>query len=153
MGVSSTHSSAVGNIMNLRTGNVSPQYHVVYDDLFSTVPNGETGGILDDMPFNQLSWSNILEPGWEREIDPVHEASSGTRFVPSLDCEWLSDEELPPSVAQPVDTSILPEPPRVAPNLRKMPFPLLFAIKTLFLQSHQRVQHLPQREKSTQILC
>jgi hypothetical protein len=111
MGVSPTHSSTVGNIMDLRTGNVSPQYHVVYDDLFSTVPNGETGGILDDMPINQLSWSNILESGWERVIDPVDEASSGTRFVPSLDREWLSDAELPPSVAQPVDASIPPEPP------------------------------------------
>jgi hypothetical protein len=33
------------------------------DDLFSTVPNGETGGIENDMPFNQLSWSKILESG------------------------------------------------------------------------------------------
>jgi hypothetical protein len=115
VGMSQSHSSNVGMILNLRTGNVSPQYHVVYDDLFTTVPNGEAGGILNDMPFDHRSWSQILESGWERRIDPVDEASSGTRFVPSLDREWLSDDELPPSVTdhenQPEQAAIPPEPP------------------------------------------
>jgi hypothetical protein len=44
VGLSHTLSSSVGCILNLRTGSVSPQYHVVYDDLFTTVHNGETGG-------------------------------------------------------------------------------------------------------------
>jgi hypothetical protein len=60
VGVSHAHSSNVGCILNLRTGSASPQYYVVYDDLFSTVPNGETGGILEDMPFNHQSWAKIL---------------------------------------------------------------------------------------------
>jgi hypothetical protein len=97
MGVSPTYSSTVGNIINLRTGNVSPQSHVVYDDLFTTVPNGDTGGTLDDMPFTPQSWSKIVESGLERDIDPDHEAESGTNLIPSLDREWLSDEELPPT--------------------------------------------------------
>ena len=61
VGMSQAHSSSVGRIMNLRTGNVSPQYHVVYDDLFTTVPNGETGGVIEGMPFNSESWRQILE--------------------------------------------------------------------------------------------
>jgi hypothetical protein len=38
LGMSPNHSSTVGRILNLRTGYVSPQYHVVYDDLYQTVP-------------------------------------------------------------------------------------------------------------------
>jgi hypothetical protein len=92
IGMSPSHSSNVGRILNLRTGNVPPHFHVVYDDLFSTVPNGETGGVVEEMAFNPHSWMKILETGWERNIDPVDEAFSGSRFVPSLDPEWLSDE-------------------------------------------------------------
>jgi hypothetical protein len=84
-----------GNSINLRTGNVS--YHVVYDDLFTTLPNEYTGGILDGMPFNPQSWSKIVWSGLERYIDPDDEAESGTTQIPSLDREWLSDEELPPT--------------------------------------------------------
>jgi hypothetical protein len=123
VGISHAHSSTVGRIMNLRTGNVSPPYHVVYDDLFTTVPNGETGGILDQMTFNPQSWLKVLETGWERIADPIGEASSGTRFVPSLDREWLADDEMPPSAtshdsvpdpdvpSQRISSPIPPEPP------------------------------------------
>ena len=37
LGYSDVHSSLVANIRHLTTGYVSPQYHVVYDDLFQTV--------------------------------------------------------------------------------------------------------------------
>jgi hypothetical protein len=121
VGVSHAHSNTVGRIMNLRTGNVSPQYHVVYDDLFTTVPNGETGGLIEEMQFNPESWQQILETGWERLADPIEEAASGSNIVPSLDREWLSDEELPPSATKdnaephipnlPSNSPVPPEPP------------------------------------------
>ena len=38
LGVSPVHSSTIGRILNLRTGYVSPQYHVVYDDSFLLSP-------------------------------------------------------------------------------------------------------------------
>ena len=38
VGFSPVHSSDVPLVLNLRTGHISPQYHVVYDDEFSTVP-------------------------------------------------------------------------------------------------------------------
>lgn len=120
VGVSQSHSSTVGRIMNLRTGNVSPQYHAVYDDLFTTVPNAESGGLVEQMKFNHTSWLQILETGWERFADPIDEASSGSSFVPSLDREWLSEDELPPSASDnatdtnlpnlPVETTVPPEP-------------------------------------------
>ena len=39
VGFSPVHSSDVPLILNLRTGHISPQYHVVFDDRFSTVPS------------------------------------------------------------------------------------------------------------------
>ena len=37
MGFSKVHSTQVGLVLNLLTGSVSPQYHVVFDYMFSTV--------------------------------------------------------------------------------------------------------------------
>lgn len=39
LGFSPYHSTTIGLIRNLRTNNISPQYHVVYDDSFVTVTN------------------------------------------------------------------------------------------------------------------
>jgi hypothetical protein len=78
--VSHSHSSTNRCILNLRIGNVSPQYHVVYDDLFTTVPNGETGGLVEAMKFNPESWMKILESGWEKEIDSLEKSLFGDAF-------------------------------------------------------------------------
>ena len=37
MGFSKMHSTQVGLVINLLTGSISPQYYVVFDDMFSTV--------------------------------------------------------------------------------------------------------------------
>ena len=37
MGFSKMHSTKVGLVLNLLTGSISPQFHVVFDDMFSTV--------------------------------------------------------------------------------------------------------------------
>ena len=37
MGVSEMHSTQVVLVLNLFAGSISPQYHVVFDDMFSTV--------------------------------------------------------------------------------------------------------------------
>ena len=37
LGMSSAHSSTVGMILNLSTKRISPQFHVIYDDLYQTV--------------------------------------------------------------------------------------------------------------------
>ena len=42
VGFSSAHSSDVLLILNLRTEHLSPQYHIVFDDDFSTVPSLES---------------------------------------------------------------------------------------------------------------
>jgi hypothetical protein len=69
LGISPTHSSTIGLILNLRTGHVSPQYHVVYDDEFTTVPNAESGGLFNaERPFDAAQWQQLVEAGTERVI-------------------------------------------------------------------------------------
>ena len=93
LGQSSAHSSTIGCILNLNTGWVSPQYHVVYDNLFTTVPNAESGGLLDLQNFNADSWSRLIETGLERVIDDIEYDCRGRRLLPELHDDWLTDFE------------------------------------------------------------
>ena len=43
LGKSPHHAASVGLILNLKTGHVSPKFHVVYDDDFTTVDNITNG--------------------------------------------------------------------------------------------------------------
>ena len=54
VGFSKQHSSDVPLILNLRTGHISPQFHVVFDDTFSTVPSIKE----DDAP---PAWWNVVD--------------------------------------------------------------------------------------------
>ena len=40
MGFSNMHSTHVGLVLNLLTGSISPQYHVLFDEMFSIVMSG-----------------------------------------------------------------------------------------------------------------
>ena len=88
LGYSPEHSSLIGRILNVTTGFISPQYHVVYDDLFTSVPNAESGGLFDTAQFNAESWARLIASGLERHIpdDPSDR-------LPSLDDTWLSPAE------------------------------------------------------------
>ena len=68
LGVASGYSSNIGNILNLRTGFISPQYHVVHDDFFTTAYAPltedtweEVGGIAE--------WQTLYKLGCERYLD------------------------------------------------------------------------------------
>jgi hypothetical protein len=61
LGVSPSHASTVGRILNVRTGAITPQYHVVYDELFSTVQGTATDGLLDETLWNDLIRLNGIE--------------------------------------------------------------------------------------------
>ena len=93
LGQSTAHSSTIGRILNLNTGWVSPQYHVVYDNLFTTVPNAESGGLLELQDFNAESWNRLIESGLERHIDDVEYDRQGRRLLPELHNDWLTDFE------------------------------------------------------------
>lgn len=80
MGRSSAHSNTVGLIRNIKTGRVSPQFHVIYDDLFETAHSSE-----ETQP---LLWHD-LEPfnSFKSDLD---EEEGGM----DLQDEWLNEEDL-----------------------------------------------------------
>ena len=78
LGFSDMHSSRVGLILNPRTGRVSPQFHVVYDDHFETVAND----------------GSVVPPSWPELVLSSSEVIALDEDAhPELDDEWLSDEE------------------------------------------------------------
>ena len=82
LGWSPRHASTVPLILNPRTGNISAQYHVVFDDWFATVSTDEKGpeAIDDDL------WIDLLNDDRYQfhfdDDDPVY-----------LDDEWLEQAE------------------------------------------------------------
>jgi hypothetical protein len=90
MGFSSLHSSEVPLVLNLQTGSITPQYHVVFDDLFSTVSSIERE---IDPPAN---WADLcLENTTYIPVESSSESTSPdvSSSVPFLDLEWLSPDD------------------------------------------------------------
>ena len=88
LGVSPDHSSShIGRVLNLRTGHISPQFHMVFDDKFTTVTNTEGGGLVNPTRFDADHWERIIETGYESYLDPL-EAD-----LPDLDDSWLTPHE------------------------------------------------------------
>ena len=88
LGFSPIHSSSVARVLNPRTGNVSPQYHFVCDDHFSTVPNVGTGGI--ELAMNDQVWYDIVQVGYENDVQDIFGDGD---TIPNLQEEWLSEAE------------------------------------------------------------
>jgi hypothetical protein len=80
LGVSPNHSSSVALVLNLTTGFISPQFHVVHDDLFATVTSH-----WDDGTFDPDRWNTIIQSGQERYCYPStrRHASARQRELPA----------------------------------------------------------------------
>ena len=82
VGFSNDHSSDVPLVLNLTTGSISPQYHVVFDDEFSTVPsidvNEDPPTFWNDLDLESQSQRIYLDPESPHQL---HE-------------EWLTPDEL-----------------------------------------------------------
>jgi hypothetical protein len=91
MGFSQLHSSDVPLVLNLDTGSITPQYHVVFDDHFSTVSSVERE---IDPPDN---WAELcLENTTYIPVEPGNDALGPLDAVGperSLDLEWLTPDE------------------------------------------------------------
>jgi len=88
LGFSEEHSSTVALIRHLKSGHVSPQFHIVVDDNFETVYGGDMIPELYDSICNLLWDSN-------RELYAVDEEDSEGNLVyspPPLDDIWLEEE-------------------------------------------------------------
>ena len=69
IGFSDEHSTLVENIRNLRTGYISPQYHLIFDDLFgTTVHTGDNYPVIDNI-HNEL-FDSIRDWYTEEEFKP-----------------------------------------------------------------------------------
>ena len=101
LGFSQNHSTSVGLIRNLRTNSITPQYHYVIDQLFTTVPGGQSGRTMQELTEDELQiylknkWDtpdrvDSLE-NWDHRLDPE---------LPELAPEWSPI----------LDGSVLPDP-------------------------------------------
>jgi Reverse transcriptase (RNA-dependent DNA polymerase) len=88
LGFSTEHSSTIGRILNLTTGYISPQYHVVYDDLFTTVASTSATTFEETIGFPPDQWETLLTSGYDRHEDLDDAAPL------ELHDEWLSPAEL-----------------------------------------------------------
>jgi hypothetical protein len=78
VGFSTEHSSLVPLVLNLSTGHISPQYHVIFDDKFLTVPSLRADQHeIDDI------FARLFTTDRDFFLDPV-EDSEGDIVLPSL---------------------------------------------------------------------
>ena len=84
VGRSRSHASTVGLIRNLKTGNISTQFHTVYDDYFTTVGATEENIALTN------TWPHLFQFSYEDSI----EGNENSESIPSLENEWLNENEI-----------------------------------------------------------
>ena len=87
LGFSKDHSSKIGMFRNLQTGSISPQFHVVFDELFTTVNSVEE----DDNTWIELFISDREYYG----PDEDEEEPDNDDMFPDIDPEWLPIAEIP----------------------------------------------------------
>jgi hypothetical protein len=94
LGYSPVHSSTVGQVLNLVTGNVSSQYHLVYDELFTTVSSTALRDeALPDRVFRPDVWNDLIISGHERH-DCLRDVIQEQEVIPLLGTDWLTPSEI-----------------------------------------------------------
>jgi hypothetical protein len=92
VGFSTGHLSTVGLILNLVSGMVTPQYHVVFDDFFTTVVNADNWMTLEDLE-ESIEWNGFLRMNLERYVDQEFDNRNQPLPLPELSDDWLIPEE------------------------------------------------------------
>lgn len=85
LGFSSSHSTTIGLIRNLRTGFISPQYHTVFDEKFLSVSSARPS-ILESQEF----WSDLFL----NHRDHYLEDNTDLSTIPTLHPDWLTIDEI-----------------------------------------------------------
>ena len=86
LGFSKRHASTVGLIRNIKTGSISPQFHVVFDDGFTTVPSR----VSDNNITPPANWLELLT--FSRMFLTDEDEDENTPI--ELNDEWLSEQEI-----------------------------------------------------------
>ncbi len=99
MGFSENHSTLVGQIRNLKSGSITNQYHVVYDEKFESVIGLAVNTHAEDLEvYTQKLWELLFDTEYARDFysEPVVSATTGELEydVPVLDDEWLTEQEV-----------------------------------------------------------
>lgn len=122
LGPSPQHARTVGLLLSLKTGLVSPQFHIKFDDLFETVRTGEKG----TLPASQ--WQSLARltatnaEGAEKASNPEG-AKSGVRFRDQVGVPTDEAPNIPPT--EHAEQAPVPEapPPPVPPAPVRAPMP------------------------------
>ncbi|KAL7447620.1 hypothetical protein ACHAXS_000018, partial [Conticribra weissflogii] len=89
LGFSPHHSSLAPLVLNRRTGKVSPQYHVIFDDKFQTVSSGISSEALNGI------WLKLFKRSREVYLDDEVDVNGKPTFqYPQLDDDWLTPDEV-----------------------------------------------------------
>ena len=84
LGFSPEHSSTVAQVMNVRTGYVSPQFHVVFDERFETVASEHTLDLSE-------TWFDLWQHARESYLDEWDITVDGP--FPTTNTEYESDSD------------------------------------------------------------
>ena len=90
---SKEHSSQVGLIRNLKIKWVLPQYHVVYNNIFKTIPSITMWCNLD-VHTNYDSCTELFDNGHDLYLDDEVNYKGRLIPIPELRNYWISREEL-----------------------------------------------------------
>ena len=86
LGVSPLHASSVGLVRNPKTGRVSPQFHMVFDDWFET--------INCSIEYDPITWHNKWEDCILLKTHKADYFNEDAEYIPELGPEWKSLEEI-----------------------------------------------------------
>ena len=117
VGFSKSHSSDVPLILNLRTGHISTQFHVVFDDTFSTVPSLSS----DEEP---PSWWNVVdleENSYRLPLDDDSPAELGNDWLTPAELEERSRARVRQIKLREAFTPEDPRPPSLLPSSTASP--------------------------------
>ena len=87
MGFSSNHSSTVSLALNKTTGSITPQFHVVHDELFTTIHNFSSE-ISNDL------WDNLTIISRHNDWIPNTDDFGQEILPPSVPIGWIDSEEM-----------------------------------------------------------
>jgi hypothetical protein len=82
LGISKSHATSIGLVRNLRTGYVSPQFHVIYDELFQTIHSEGEVDLTDPV------WAGLMETSRVRYL-----SDESDDHVPPLHRDWMTPRE------------------------------------------------------------
>ena len=107
LGLSKVYSSNVHPVLNPNTGHISPQYHLVFDNNFST--------IYSDGEFDADIWASLISSNLEKHVD-------ADDMLPTFKTETPNTLQLPSIPAVPLLPSLpaIPPPPSI-PELPSLP--------------------------------